>query len=97
MKKNLQTRIDREVKFFAVEKITTARKIILLKNGEFMDLDEWSNIPYEGTSKTEDADFEILEQKRISMGDCKTEGIVFENGEIKSTKELVFSKPKNVK
>lgn len=40
-------------------------KVIFLNDGNAMDLDEWTNIPYEGHSKTEDAEFEIIEPKQI--------------------------------
>jgi len=41
------------------------RKLIALKKGGLMDLEEWCKIPHEGTSKTEDADFEVIEPKQI--------------------------------
>ncbi len=41
------------------------KKLIRLKDGSYMDIDEWCSIPYEGCSKTEDVECEIIEPKKI--------------------------------
>lgn len=38
-------------------------KFIAMKDGGFMDADEWMNTPVE---KTEDADFQIIEPKQLT-------------------------------
>lgn len=41
------------------------KKIIILRNGDLMDIDHWTSIPAPGCSKTEDAEFEIIEPKQL--------------------------------
>jgi hypothetical protein len=45
------------------------RKVIILRSGALMDIEEWTNIPASGTSKTEDADFEIIQPKQLPSND----------------------------
>lgn len=51
-----------------IESPEDLKKVIILKSGALMDIDEWTKIPYPGTSKTEDIPCEIITPKQIENG-----------------------------